>query len=222
VYFLAGLALLPACGIATHVTFEALRMAQGSASQWVPPAGLAVGAGYLAWLAAFYLLPRPVRVYVLAHELTHALWGRLFGARVGRIRVGRRDGSVTLSKVNALITLAPYFFPLYAVIVIVTYYTLALFVPVAPYRLWWLALVGFTWGFHLTFTVTSLSERQSDIEAHGRLFSYTLIYLLNALGIALWVALVSDATLAGLARVAVADGRWLAAWVRGLAATFGS
>ncbi len=205
--------MLPACVIATHVAVEALRMAQGSASQRVPPAGLAVAAGYAAWLIVFYLLPRPVRAYVLAHELTHALWGWLFGARVGRIRVGRHDGSVALSKVNALVTLAPYFFPLYAAIVVAAYYALTPFLPMERFRLGWLALVGFAWSFHLTFTVTSLAQRQSDIQAHGRFFSYTLIYLLNALGVALWVAMVSDATLGEMAGVVKADGRRLIHWI---------
>jgi hypothetical protein len=38
-------------------------------------------------------------------------------------------------------------------------------------------------------------QRQTDIQAYGHVLSYTLIYVLNVLGIGLWVVLVSPATL---------------------------
>jgi hypothetical protein len=150
--------------------------------------------GYVLWLALYFTLPRPVRTYVLAHELTHALWGWLMGADILRMRVSARGGSVTLSESNLLIALAPYFFPLYTVLIIAGYYLLSLFFEVERYYLVWLALVGFTWGFHFTFTVATLLQHQTDIREYGHLFSYTVIYVFNVLGICLWVVLVSSAT----------------------------
>jgi hypothetical protein len=44
-----------------------------------------------------------------------------------------------------------------------------------------------TWAFHFTFTLQSLLTSQPDIQEYGRLFSYSLIYLLNVAGIALWI-----------------------------------
>jgi hypothetical protein len=192
---IAGLLLLPLAAAVTRTAWHLLLAMDPASGYLIPLPALALSAGFLAWLAAYRFLPRPVLSYVLAHELTHALWAALMGASVSRIRVGRRGGSVSLSKSNALITLAPYFFPLYAVLVILAYYVLSLFFDLRPYTLLWLALTGFAWGFHVTFTLQCLWEGQSDISVYGRLFSYTLIYLFNLLGIALWAVLVSDLTL---------------------------
>ena len=151
--------------------------------------------GFIFWLVLYFVLPRPVRTYVLAHELTHALWGWMMGARVSNLRVAEDKGSVTLSKTNFLITLAPYFFPLYTVLTIVLFGVLGLFYAVEQYHLWWMGMIGFTWGFHFTFTISTLMQHQSDIRACGHLFSYTFIYSLNTIGIGLWSVAVTPATL---------------------------
>ena len=118
------------------------------------------------------------------------------GARVSRFRVGARGGSVTLSKSNFLITLAPYFFPLYTILVVAAYGALSLFYDLKAYEPLWLGLVGLTWSFHLTFTISTLRQHQPDIRIHGRLFSYAFIYLFNLLGIALWLVAVTESTFA--------------------------
>ncbi|MFH0881198.1 MAG: hypothetical protein V2A34_15915, partial [Lentisphaerota bacterium] len=125
----------------------------------------------------------------------HALWAALMGAKVSALKVSKKGGSVRLSKKNFLITLAPYFFPLYTVLVMAGYFILNLFFDLRLYEPFWLGLVGFTWGFHLTFTVTTLMEHQPDIHENGRLFSYAVIYLLNILGIGLWIVMVASPTL---------------------------
>lgn len=193
--FMLGVLLLPLCVVISRILWELLQAAARSdTSAYLPLPALALLTGFVLWVAMFTLFPRPVRSYILAHELTHALWGLLMGASIAKISVKEDHGSVVLSKTNFLITLAPYFFPLYTVMVIVLYYLLMLFYPVERFHLWWLGLVGLTWGFHLTFTVSALLQRQSDIRDQGRLFSYSVIYLANVLGICLWVVMVSDAT----------------------------
>ena len=162
---------MPLCVSISLTAVDLVTAAQTNGPAAVPASALALGGGYLLWLAVYFTLPKPYRTYVFAHELTHALWGALMGARIFKVSVTRHKGSVTLSKTNFLITLAPYFFPLYTVLAIVAYYALSIFYPLERYQLWWLGLVGFTWGFHFSFTVMSLMQRQSDIEAYGRLFS---------------------------------------------------
>jgi hypothetical protein len=76
----------------------------------------------------WFFLPHPVKTYVVAHELTHALWGLLCGARVSHLRVSEGGGSVRLSKSNIVITLAPYFFPLYTILVILLRFAVGYFV----------------------------------------------------------------------------------------------
>ena len=65
--------------------------------------------------------------------------------------------------------------------------------------------MGFTWGFHLTFTVSTLLQKQTDIHEYGYLFSYTLIYFLNVLGIGLWFVAVTSVTLEHVLRLLGAD-----------------
>lgn len=193
--FFVGLALIPLC-VAVSQTLWALVIAIDPKSGLMiplPAAALLIGLGL--WLVLYYTFPRPVRSYVLAHELTHALWGALMGADIFSINVSDDKGSVVMSKTNVLITLAPYFFPLYTVITIAAYYILSVFFNVAKFELLWLAAIGFSWGFHLTFTISALMQHQSDIHDNGRLFSYAIIYLLNAIGICLWIIMVSSGTL---------------------------
>jgi hypothetical protein len=155
--------------------------------------------GYFLWLGMWFFLPRPVRAYVIAHELTHALWGLLFGARVGKLQTSASGGSVWLSKSNMFITLAPYFFPFYTVLVILVRLVFGCFVTPMPSPLLWLFLVGLTWGFHVTFTVQSLIVKQPDILEYGRLFSYVVIYLFNLTGVGLWIVCTTSATFGGFA-----------------------
>ncbi len=198
--FLTGILLIPLCVAATRTVSALVLMAQPPGDWIIPPTALAIGGGYFLWLLCFFTMPRPVRTYVLAHELTHALWAAMMGARVSKLKVTSTGGSVTVSKNNFLITLAPYFFPLYTALVILAYGIAGFFVQVDDYYLLWLGLVGFTWGFHFTFTVTTLLQRQSDIEEYGHVFSYAVIYLFNVAGIALWTVFVSSPTLEDMAR----------------------
>lgn len=200
--FMTGLALLLPCIIVSQVFWGLLQAAQPGSGALLPAPALALLGGLLLWLALFTVFPRPVRSYIIAHELTHVLWGLMMGASVSRFSVKADRGSVVLSKNNFLITLAPYFFPLYTVIVIAVYYALRLFHDVGRWHLLWLGLVGATWGFHLTFTVSALLQRQSDIQAQGRLFSYTVIYLANVLGVCAWIIMVSSAGVGDFARLA--------------------
>jgi len=193
--FLVGLLLLPVCAASLRAVYLLLRVAYPETGSAVPLPELALAAGFVLWLLVFFTLPAPTRSYILAHELTHALWGMLMGARVSRIEIKGQRGSVSLSRTNTLVLLAPYFFPLYTIIVVLLYYALGLVVDMQPYYLLWLGLIGFTWGFHLTFTIGTLMQYQTDIQSCGRLFSYALILLLNVLGICLWIVLMSPATL---------------------------
>ena len=156
--------------------------------------GLALPIGFLVSVLGFFLLPRPFRTYVLAHELSHALWGLLMGAKVGKMKVGQNGGHVMLSKSNFLISLAPYFFPLYTGLAIAFWYGVGFFYDLSRWEAWWLAVVGLTWGFHVTFTVYMLTQKQPDVIENGQLFSYVIIYLANLLLVALWIILVGSPT----------------------------
>ena len=145
-------------------------------------------AGMLAELALWVAFPVPVRLYVLGHEMTHAMVGMLFGAKPSNLRVTVRGGSVLLTKSNVWITLAPYFVPFYTVLVVLAALAVRLWLGRLPCAWAWTFAVGFTYAFHFLFTIRSLRQEQPDIHEYGRLFSWELIFLLNALGVFLWVA----------------------------------
>lgn len=177
---LLGLALLPACWAVTFVLADAILIATNSTAGCGVEA-ISFMSGFAVFTLAWFFLPRPVRAYVLAHELTHALWGLFFFARVSDVRVSLKGGSVKLSKTNLLITLAPYFFPFYTFLTVLAalgVYALARPLPGLPF---WLFAVGLTWAFHIFFTLETLTHRQPDVMEYGRVFSWTFIFLVNIL-----------------------------------------
>jgi len=186
-----GLVLLPLCWAASRTLFFLLQSLPAGASGW---ADWALPVGFLISVLGFFLLPQAFRTYVLGHELTHAISGLLMGAKVGKIKVGKEGGHVMLSKSNFIISLAPYFFPFYTGMTIAVWYAVSFFFNVSPYEAWWLMVVGMTWGFHVTFTVYMLSQRQPDVQENGRFFSYVIIYLANLFFVALWMIVLGAPT----------------------------
>ncbi|MEI6217416.1 MAG: M50 family metallopeptidase [bacterium] len=139
VLFVCGVLLLPFCAASTWALASLVGSVQPESLFALPVAAWAFASGFGLWLFVFFALPRPVITYVLSHELTHALWAALMGAEVRRIRLSNQSGSVVLSKSNILITLAPYFFPLYTIIVIAVYYLRSLFLDTGQNE--WILLV---------------------------------------------------------------------------------
>ena len=188
---LIGISIFPFCWI---VSIAVYKLYQTSTETAVMSGGeaWALPIGFLIWVILFFLLPRPVRTYVLGHEMTHALWALAMGGRIGRMKISASGGHVELSKTNFLITLAPYFFPFYTFLVIATYYLTGLALDVEPYRAWWLGAIGLTWSFHITFTIHMLSQHQPDIKEQGRIFSYSVIYITNILVIGIWMVMIGN------------------------------
>ena len=184
---LLGLALLPMCWGVSRAFFDAIVVAAG-ASGWMSVEALSLLGGIAAFSMSWFALSHPVRMYVLGHELTHALWGLLFGARPSDVRVSASGGSVRLTKSNMLITLAPYFFPFYTFVVIVAALLTFAFIRPLPCLPLWLFLVGFTWSFHVLFTLETLTQRQPDVKLYGRIFSWSFIFLVNVAIVLVWYA----------------------------------
>jgi hypothetical protein len=74
---------------------------------------------------------------------------------------------------------------------IALYGILSFFIDLSTYELFWIAAIGLTWAFHLTFTIVTLLQHQPDIAEHGRLFSYAVIFLFNIVGIGIWIVAVT-------------------------------
>jgi hypothetical protein len=204
---LLGILLLPACAALTMTAWRLGGQVSFAPHPLADPALWAFAGGYALWLAVFVFLPKPMRTYVLGHELTHAIWALMMGARVGGLKVKKTGGQVRTSKVNWFIALAPYFFPFYAMLFIGLFFIAHAIWNLSAY-LWVLFFfVGLGWSFHVTFTLMMLlTVKQPDIESQGVLFSVVVIYCMNLLTMALTVAALSrSVTFAALAQSLAGD-----------------
>jgi hypothetical protein len=172
--FIIAILLLPVCAGAAMALLKVLRASGSADTTWIP-----LLAGAACWLVIFSLLPKPMWIYVLGHELTHALWTWLFGGKVKKMKVTSSGGHVVISKTNFVIALAPYFFPLYVVLVVGVFALGNLFWNWHGYLVWFQLCVGAAYAFHLTLTFHVLQTRQTDITSQGYLFSAVVIFLGN-------------------------------------------
>ena len=159
-------------------------------------------AGMLFFFMLFLSTPRSALMipYVFGHEVTHALWVKLFGGHVAnRFHVSLEGGHVLTDRVNTWIILSPYFFPIYAIlagtlygILLLAAFLLDLFNPWHEHnpnlchsiiQLQWIfvIVIGFTLAFHFTFTFLLVSKSQPDLHYGGTFFSLMVIYLINLL-----------------------------------------
>jgi hypothetical protein len=174
VKFIIAVLLLPVCGGAGMALWKILRACGSADTTWVP-----LLAGAVCWIVIFLLLPRPMWLYVFGHELTHALWTWLFGGQVKKMKVASKGGHVVISKTNFVIALAPYFFPLYVVLVVGVFALGNLIWNWHGYLVWFHLFVGAAYAFHVTLTGQVLQTQQSDITGQGYLFSAVVIFLGN-------------------------------------------
>ena len=182
--FLAAVPLVPACTGALCALRLGETLFGGGPFRAVGlsgPLACFLGGG-VSFAFAYFLFRIPPPVYIAVHEATHALVGLLFGARVSRLRIEEEHGSVDVSRSNAVILLAPYFFPLPAAAVLLAFGLGCAFLPLrgtvagAAFA----GLAGLAWGFHLCFTLNALLQRQTDLDAYGFFFSCVLLFFLNA------------------------------------------
>ena len=75
----------------------------------------------IAYLIAHAVVLKPDYLYIFGHEVMHVLATWLSGGKVSSFRVSPKGGSVSTSKSNIFISLAPYFFPFYTIIVAFVY-----------------------------------------------------------------------------------------------------
>jgi hypothetical protein len=169
-----ALLLLPVCAGAAWALGLVIRTSGEADRIWV---ATAAGAG--CWVAIYLLLPKPMWVYVFGHELTHAVWTWCMGGRVKKFKAGSQGGHVVVTKNNFLIALAPYFFPLYAILVVGVFAAGNLAWNWQAQAVWFHLLLGAAYAFHVTLTWHILKGNQTDITNQGWIFSFVIIFLGN-------------------------------------------
>ena len=192
--FLCALAALPFAWALAFVFMDAFRIMPMSGDAFLPPGALWLAGGFLLFFVLWIIRMAPLRVYVLGHELTHALCGLCFGAIPTNLRVGLKGGSVVLTKTNWLITLSPYFFPFWTAVVGLVALIVRFFVSPLPCSGAWLFAVGFTLGLHVCFTLRAILQEQPDLQEYGYVFSYVLIWIFNVVGVIVWIVCTSEVT----------------------------
>lgn len=159
---------------------------------------------FLVALVGFCILfiwKRFTPLYVFAHEMTHWLAAKATGHETGRISISWSKGYVEIKNPSVFIVLAPYFVPLYFLIVVGLAGLIMWFFP-AYWPAW--ADIGVmvasaaALAYHLILTCVALWRGQSDLDKFGVYFSLSLVLLVN-------LALI-------YAVAVVYTGRWYAAW----------
>lgn len=173
---IVAILLLPACWGAVRALGRVVSVSGQADTVWVALLG-----GAACWWAVYLMLPRPMWVYVFGHELTHALSTWLCGGSVSRFKVTSDGGHVVVSKTNFLIALAPYFVPLYAILVVLAFWVINALGSWRVQPVWFHLILGAAYGFHLTLTWNILQTRQTDITSQGYIFSAVIIFLGNVL-----------------------------------------
>ncbi|MFC1492554.1 hypothetical protein ACFL6O_01240 [candidate division KSB1 bacterium] len=124
------------------------------------------------------------------HELTHMFWAKLFKGKMVSMYISPKGGYVhhrgALGAGQTLIALAPYFFPL------VTVGLLLIRAIVKPgYTPYFSAAIGFSLAGFYYDMIKSIMIPQSDIKGQGVLYSTIVIVFFNILFLGIIIASVS-------------------------------
>lgn len=133
--------------------------------------------GVVTYVVIHLLFYRPTVFYVFGHEAMHAAVSWLFGGKIKGFKVAKEGGSVTTDKTNMAVQLAPYFVPIYSIIIMVAY-----FIVVQSYKIngsVFIFLIGFTLAFHIISTMEAMKVKQPDFVQAGYFFSVVVVYLMN-------------------------------------------
>lgn len=122
-----------------------------------------------------------IYVYVLGHELTHAIAAKLSGGKVGTFRITTDGGYVESDKDSTFIALAPYFVPLWMLCWMLVLWLANCVFPFENYLAWFSAGFGFWWFFHLYWTIWVIPREQPDMIEKGLLFSLLTVFAANIL-----------------------------------------
>ena len=184
----SGLLLVPVLWVTLWTVGQFLAAATVQGEFWRSSQVWWFHVGMLIWSIIYAGLRGPALswLYVFGHEWTHVIFTILCGGRILEWpRVTSRGGHVVTSKTNHLISLSPYVFPFYSVIVAIFFFSIqVIFHPGRAGEWTFYGALGCTWGFHLTYTACMLWEAQTDLARNGRFFSMVWILLINVLVLA--------------------------------------
>lgn len=181
--------LLPACYGVTLALWSLLRPFKD-----VPEGSFYFFGGVASYFAFQWVFFRPIRTYVFGHELTHALAAWMTGGHVKHFHVSKKGGSVSVTKTNFFVALAPYMIPLYSLILLGVFFGIGYFHSLRTYWPIFLWLLGLTIGFHMALTTFALRQNQPDLKTSGKFLSAVIIYLGNSASVVLMLGILFPKT----------------------------
>jgi hypothetical protein len=180
-----GFFLLGPAWILTEAFFRCFGKAGLEQSFWVTSDFLFFGLGVVIWLFVFsgslWATGRPwlLKTYVLGHEMTHGLWSFAMGGRVTGMKFEEDGGYLITDTVNVWVALAPYFYPIYSMVLVALFSVAGMFWDLTEWIPLLFAPLGASWAFHLSFTLWMIPKGQSDLQIFGTFYSLVVIYLMN-------------------------------------------
>ena len=136
---------------------------------------------FLALMLSQVATPILVYLYVLGHELTHAITAMCFFGKVSTVNVDIDGGYIETDKDNVVIALAPYFVPLWLIVWVLLVAGFYLFLPRESVDPWFFGGCGFLWSFHLYWTIWVIPREQPDVLENGISFSLLFVVIMNIL-----------------------------------------
>lgn len=133
----------------------------------------------LSWFVLGIANDQLLYLYVLGHEMTHAMFVYVCGGRISAIHFSTEGGYVMTNKSNILIALSPYFIPFWSAVLISLHGFISLWADIPGGGLILTGLIGFTWTFHIVWTVWMIPKDQPDLKENGTFLSLMLIIFTN-------------------------------------------
>ncbi len=147
------------------------------AGRLTPVQGLILLSGGFAYALFHFLLRKPERMYLWAHEFTHLIVAKLCLRQVRGFHItSRTGGKVVVDRTNVAIDLAPYAVPLYNLSALVPLILLRGRYPHA--REIYLGAAAFLFTMHLWFSVEGFFDGQPDVLRNGRVFSGAVVFMM--------------------------------------------
>lgn len=143
----------------------------------------------LAWRNFAWVVWLGNGLITLEHELTHAIFAWLTGHKVVSFKASmKRGGRVKfIGEGNWLITVAPYFFPTAAFVLLLP----AILMPFS-FLPWPEIALGIALGFHLISTWIETHKDQSDLQKLGWTFCWLFLPTANVIAVAMLIAFAHD------------------------------
>lgn len=153
----------------------------------------------IGWFWSGMFSRRFLYLYVLGHELTHALFVLMHFGRVSKVHATCEGGYIITNKTNWLIALSPYFVPFWSGVATLVFLAARHGFEIPRYwDLVFFAIIGLTWTFHFLWTLWMLPRDQPDLRENGTALSLVLITLANVAVLVGMLCVASDAPMATL------------------------